>query len=206
MAAHATAEESRKAALHREVDNAMRTMDEVTAQAVSDFLAAARGIKLQDVDNGTREQQITKKGRFGISSTETVVEEIRIKAHVLYTYKVEYRNYKQEELYVLPDGRVLLRLMGYEKVVDFDKYWHHNIKGGDYGSIVEELIYGHYRAYTWSRRDPRPGLVPFHLYSLGDVPDYATDLTPGPPGGVEYARKTADWFVRALASYLESHA
>jgi len=45
ISTHTTAEESRKAALHREYDDALRQLDELTAQAVSDFLGAAGRIE-----------------------------------------------------------------------------------------------------------------------------------------------------------------
>ena len=205
ISTHTTAEESRKAALHREYDDALRQLDELTAQAVSDFLGAAGRIEPRDIENGTREHTINKKGRFGITSSETVVEQITFKAHIIYSHKIGFRNYDSEEVYVLPDGRVLLRQMGFDTLAGYKRKGNQKLNEGDHESIGEELFLGPRRSFiTWRRGNPRPGLVPFQIQSM--VVPAQPDLAPGLPDRVIFAQNAVTWFVKTLAEYLASHA
>jgi hypothetical protein len=52
-------------------------------------------------------------------------------------------------------------------------------------------------ARAWSRKGSLPGQLPFHL-THGQKPE------PGVPRGVEDSVRTAAWFVRVLADFLET--
>jgi hypothetical protein len=197
VASSATEEESRLQAERLAREQALRYLDARTSEAVSAFLAAAAGITPQQA--ATSGRWVPEKRRFGIVQAKGRYEYTFINAYLVYSAD-------SARVWVLRSGRVL-----FEHSVKKDRYR----AAPDSDSRNRDALASHHvgvvvwpgatfeDSYVWSRKNSLPGLLPFYVRQ--GKPHLAFSATSHPRFDLEDALPTGDWFVRALASYLESH-
>jgi hypothetical protein len=170
-------------------EEALRQLDEQTAQAVSDFLSAVTAREPDSIKVGIRWVQPPRK----LLPTGGHWEERRLAAYEICQREMGNEDSRDSRsVCILRTGHVQL--------------YQHTARDISVAACNRDLLPEFHvgceelqsRAYIWSRTSQLPGQLPFHL-EWGAAP-YPGVLH---PGSVRHAEETITWFVKALAAYLE---
>jgi hypothetical protein len=196
VAARAAQDEAGEHPEREAYEQALRQMDTRTASAVAAFLEAAVGIEVSDI--ATSRKWVPKR-KFGLYIGTGGYQHTYMKAHVICVTETKKSPVSETSdrrvVYVLPDGRV-----------QFLQHSHYpsSAYGPDipeeFRVDVEKRDFGDGTTQAWTRKTSGPGLLPFHI-----PPDQNPE--PGVPrmsGSFEECERTATWFIRVLAEYLET--
>lgn len=196
VAVRATQDQSGGHTERQAYEQALRQMDNRTASAVAAFLDAAAGIEVPDIPTS---RKWVPKRKFGLYIGTGGYQYTYMKAHVISV--TETRTSASSEtsdrrvVYLLPNGRV-----------QFLQHSHYPASAcgrdipEEFSVDVEKRDLGDGTTQARTRKTSRPGLLPFH------IPAHQNP-EPGVPrmsAGFEDCERTATWFIRVLAEYLET--